>query len=357
MNIIELLTPAYEAAWLPWAVQYFFLIGICATSALMASAAALSPSGSGMARLLPAIVAVLLVSALSAPLSLLADLHQPGRFLNFYLHPQAGSWMAWGAFFIPLYLAGLLLFAWLCLRPEFAAMAQQPGPWAALYRGLAYGGHEQPGAIRAAALATGLGAVLVLLYTGMEVMVVQARNLWHTPVLPLLFAVTALTGGLGMTALFEAAGTHGAAARPILHRWLARSVWASLALSVLWLVSGLSGLSTAAADALAAMRGGFGWWLTGAWWLGSCLLLVWWMRTRPAALVLPGLLALHTAWLVRWIVFIGGQNLPKMGAARPEYFLTLSPDSLLGIFGMAGLCVTLYVVLTGFIRWDERAEV
>lgn len=28
MQIIELLTPAYEAAWLPWAVQYFFLVGV-----------------------------------------------------------------------------------------------------------------------------------------------------------------------------------------------------------------------------------------------------------------------------------------------------------------------------------------
>ena len=28
MDIIELLTPAYEAAWLPWAVQYFFLVGV-----------------------------------------------------------------------------------------------------------------------------------------------------------------------------------------------------------------------------------------------------------------------------------------------------------------------------------------
>ena len=27
MQITELLTPAYEAAWLPWAVQYFFLVG------------------------------------------------------------------------------------------------------------------------------------------------------------------------------------------------------------------------------------------------------------------------------------------------------------------------------------------
>ena len=49
-----------------------------------------------------------------------------------------------------------------------------------------------------------LGALLVLLYTGMEVMVVQARPLWNTSLLPLIFAVTAMTGGIGMTALFEA---------------------------------------------------------------------------------------------------------------------------------------------------------
>ena len=36
MQIIELLTPAYEAAWLPWAVQYFFLVGIATGAALLA---------------------------------------------------------------------------------------------------------------------------------------------------------------------------------------------------------------------------------------------------------------------------------------------------------------------------------
>ena len=45
MNIIELLTPAYEAAWLPWAVQYFFLIGIATTAALLAAWLACAPAG------------------------------------------------------------------------------------------------------------------------------------------------------------------------------------------------------------------------------------------------------------------------------------------------------------------------
>ena len=54
MQIIELLTPAYESAWLPWAVQYFFLVGICTGAALTAALCAFGPAGSARARLLPA---------------------------------------------------------------------------------------------------------------------------------------------------------------------------------------------------------------------------------------------------------------------------------------------------------------
>ncbi|WP_445623219.1 hypothetical protein [Lactiplantibacillus plantarum] len=75
MQITELLTPVYDAAWLPWAVQYFFLIGIAATAALTAAGAAFGEAGSPARRLLPAAVTVLLVCAIAAPVSLLADLH------------------------------------------------------------------------------------------------------------------------------------------------------------------------------------------------------------------------------------------------------------------------------------------
>ena len=63
MHIIELLTPAYEAAWLPWAVQYFFLVGICTGAALTAAACAFGRVGSAGARLLPAAVVVLAAQA------------------------------------------------------------------------------------------------------------------------------------------------------------------------------------------------------------------------------------------------------------------------------------------------------
>ena len=119
MDIIELLTPAYEAAWLPWAVQYFLLIGIAATAALLAAWLAFGNAGSDRARLLPAVVTVLVVTAIAAPVSLLADLHQPGRFWHFYAHPTPWSWMSLGAFLLPVFVVLSLAFAglWWLRKP------------------------------------------------------------------------------------------------------------------------------------------------------------------------------------------------------------------------------------------------
>jgi tetrathionate reductase subunit C len=351
---VEVLGFAREPGWLPWAVTYFFLIGI-STSAFFLSLPGLAwrhPDWRSVSR---RALLVALVCGVAGPVALLADLHQPGRFLNFYLHPNLGSWMAWGAFFIPLYLSGLFLYAWLCLRPQLAKVGQSGDKFAGLYRMLALGGHDNPGAIKAAALLGGIGAALILLYTGMEVMVVQARPMWHSPMLPLLFLVTALSGGLGMTALFEALSGHKTAA-PLLNRWLVRSQWATLLLLLVWLLAGVSGLSGSAAEALAAMQGEFSWWVTGAWLIGSTVLTLWFATARPHTLVLPALFALQGTWTVRWVVLMVSQSLPKMGATTHNYFLTLTPDGLLGIVGMVGLCLTLYIVLTSLIPWDDLAQ-
>lgn len=354
-STVEILGFAREAAWLPWAVQYFFLIGI-STAAFFLSLPGFALRRASWAGASRQALLVALVCGLTAPVALLSDLHQPGRFLNFYLHPNPRSWMAWGSFFIPLYLAGLLLYAWLCLRPRLAALAQSATcpRLAALYRALAYGGHDNRSAVKLAALVTALGAVLILLYTGMEVMVVQARPLWNTPLLPLLFVVTAFGGALGMSALF-AAVTRQRGVAPLLNGGIAATQWLLLALLAAWFVSGLTGLSAPAAEVLAAVRGSRGWALTLAWLVGSTVLTLWIARRRPQSLVLVALLALHGAWAVRWIVLMGGQAIPKMGALFGTYSLTLTPDGLLGIVGSAGLALAIYIVLTSFIPWDEPA--
>ena len=94
MQIIELLTPHYEAAWLPWAVQYFFLVGVATGAAILAALCAWGKDGGTLQRLLPAAVLTLAVSAIGAPVSLLADLHQPARFWHFYAHFTPWSWMS-----------------------------------------------------------------------------------------------------------------------------------------------------------------------------------------------------------------------------------------------------------------------
>jgi tetrathionate reductase subunit C len=355
-TIVEVLGFAREPAWLPWAVQYFFLIGI-STAGFVLSLPGLVWRRHAWRRVSRRALLVALICGLAAPVALLADLHQPGRFLNFYLQPNFGSWMAWGSFFIPLYLFGLLLYAWLCLRPLFGHLvndAETHGLPARFYHAMAYGGYDNRGAILGAATLAALGALLVLLYTGMEVMVVHARPLWNSVVVPLLFAASAFSGALGLIALFEVfAGKATSALR--LNLWLARSQWTVLALLAAWVVLAVSTMG-AEAEALASMGGGLGWPLTLLWLAGISGLGLVLSHMRRHALLLPALLALLTAWTVRWVVFIGGQGLPKMGTTFREYFVSTAPDGVVGVIGTAGLCLTLYILLTSFIPWDDPTE-
>lgn len=324
---VEVLGFARGPGWLPWAVQYFFLIGI-STMAFFLSLPGLLWQRAGWAGLSRRALLAALVCGLAAPVALLADLHQPGRFLNFYLHTNFGSWMGWGSYFIPLYVGGLLAYAWSVLRGQRAGL-------------------------KPAALAAGAGAVLVLVYTGMETMVVAARPLWHSFLIPLLFAVTALAGALAMTALFEAlAGRRDAA--PIINGGQRLSQWALLLIVAAWLALAVAGPAPYA-EALATIRGG--WTAAWAWLILSAALTLW--LARGSALLLPAVLALQLAWLARWLVFMGGQSVPKLGATHTPQMaqmLTLTPDSLLGIVGTAGLCLFIYIVLTSLVCWDDPVQ-
>jgi tetrathionate reductase subunit C len=321
---VEVFGFAREPGWLPWAVQYFFLIGISAL-AFFLTLPGLLWRRAGWESLSRRALLVALVCGLAAPLALLADLHQPGRFLNFYLHTNFGSWMGWGSYFIPLYVVGLLAYAWSVLRANRAG-------------------------IGIAALVAGLGAVLVLVYSGMETMIVAARPLWHSFLIPAFFVVSALAGALGMTGLFEAiAGRTDSA--PLLRRWLRFSQWGLLLLLAVWLLLAASGVG-GHREALATIHGG--WVSAWVWFVASIALTLW--LARGSSQLLPALFALHGAWLARWLVFMGGQGVPKLGSTYTAQTLSFTPDSLLGIVGTAGLCLVIYIVLTSLVRWDDAAH-
>lgn len=335
--ITEILYVSRDVAWLPWAVQYFFLVG------LSVCLFALSLPGLALDRAAwdkPSRLALLgaLTCGITAPVALLADLHQPGRFLNFYLHPQAGSWMSWGAFFIPLYLGGLFLYAYAALRPALR--------W--------FGGEPRPAMLRAGAALAVLGGALVMLYTGAEVMVIRARPLWHTPLLPLQFLITALVGALGLLlVLNRTVGDRDMQVEARLNRLMVWSLAAVLAVGGLWLSAGLSGLFPDHARALAEVSGSAAWRLTALWASASALVpLVLAVKWPAGSGWATGLIALHSAWMFRWTVFIGGQEVPKTGAGFYHYSLPLGPEGLTGIVGTAGLWLFVLLALTALVSWS-----
>lgn len=326
MQIIELLTPHYEAAWLPWAVQYFFLAGVATGAALLAALCAWGPAGGLLRRLLPVAVLTLAVSVIAAPVSLLADLHQPARFWHFYAHFTPWSWMSVGALLLPVFVTlGVAFIAswWL----------------------------GRVGWMRAIAPLLVLSALSITAYTGAEVMVVRARPLWNTLWLPVNLALTGWLATVGVMFVIE--------------RFLPRSLRPDaaalqllramgLGLAVALLLATLSwftlGLIVRAPSLMAAARlwSEFPVWRLGmvASAIGGVAVLAALLRGRhrldaPGYTLVLGLGLAASAWAFRWALFMGVQGVPKFGAGLYLYHMPLGGDGLLGMLGVAGLCVAL----------------
>lgn len=350
-EITELLYVSREPAWAPWAVQYFFLIGLSFGSFLLT----LPGIAFGRATWWPLGRAALLgalVCGIVAPVALISDLNQPGRFLNFYLHPATSSWMAWGAFFIPAYVGALAVYALVALGPDFAEAAASGGPLAPVRRFLA--GPARPRLLLALGLVTLVCAFTVALYTGVEVMVVRARPLWNTALLPWQFAATALAGSLGLAMLLArfALGA-GAAIDGLANRLLAVSLAAVVLIGAAWFALAFFAPNGSEGRALAQVSGSMAWRTSAIWLAAACVvpLVIALLRPHGSGLV-TGLLALNGAWLFRWTIFVGGQEMPKTGAGLHAHPLALGPEGLLGIVGTAGLWLAVAVALTILVPWS-----
>ena len=70
---------------------------------MLAAWGAWAPAQHPAAKALPLAVVLLAVTAISAPVALLADLHQPARFWHFYAHFTPWSWMSLGALLLPVF--------------------------------------------------------------------------------------------------------------------------------------------------------------------------------------------------------------------------------------------------------------
>ncbi len=323
LTIAEVLSQPQAVSWLPWAVQYFFFIGIAACAALLACVWRWR-GGDNAAHLERMALFIGLTCAITAPLALTADLHQTARFWHFYAYPTPWSWMPWGALFLPLFT--LLIGLWF-LAIEFTRLT---GRRVALLRGIAP--------------ACALVAIGLLLYTGREVSVVRARPIWFSYAFPIVMFLSALQALLALLLL-------AMRERPGLQAPLARGMLLTLLLlggAILLWVSGDT-LSGAAArhwlqTQAMARQYAAGW--IALW--GLALACAAWAAYRRlprsgAPLLVAG--ALGLSWLMRWTLLIEVQTIPKYNASYSPYSLPLGTDGLLAIVGTFGLWLALMIMV------------
>jgi tetrathionate reductase subunit C len=350
MTIHELLAPDQPITWLPWAVQYFFLIGL-AYGALWLGAFDLWRKAQDPR--LQTLAAVLMVAAgLVAPIALTADLHQPARAWHFYAQTRFTSIMWYGAYLLPLFSLLSMLLGWLLLRPALARRGEEHDRVAALARLLCLGSWSGDAWLRPLAVVAALSGLSIALYTGLETMAVQARPLWHTPWLPWLLALSALLAAQSALLLLNRllAGWQQHTEAGLLRQ--IRPTLALLALSLLgWALSG----GASAAEASALYRLDPSWRLAAHWLLLTLgllgLLLLAGARLSPRLQTWGlGLLALHLVWGLRWLVLIQGQLVPKYGAGVYLYDIAWGPAGVLGILGTFGLLLALLVALSELVR-------
>ena len=170
----------------PWGheiVIYFFIIGAAAMTFVYAAAPAVFGNlfGGAAQSMLPfqrvGLIASLVLLLICGPL-LIVDLGQPGRFLYPILHFHWTSPLSWGSLFLPLFGLCIVLFFYGSLKGDNKLM-------------------------RVTGIFGSLLALSMPLYTGLDLMVNQTRELWSNATIPLLFVILSISSGTAVTAVIQ----------------------------------------------------------------------------------------------------------------------------------------------------------
>ena len=320
--IEEVLAHPQDVSWLPWAVQYFFFIGIAACAALFACV--LHWRKQEMPELENLTLLIALTCAITAPLALTADLHQTARVWHFYAWPTPWSWMPWGALFLPLFTGFLGLWFLAQHVKRLTLKSYSVTKWLAI--------------------GSALSAIGLLVYTGREVSVVQARPVWFSYAFPVAMFLSALQTFLAL--LIAATKSEGTLTRKL--AWGQTVTLMVLALvMVIWVSDNtLSGSAIRQWLNVAPLArhyaiGGVTLWLVS---LVLCGLVL----RNPLSLPLRILLAFSAmalCWLMRWTLLIQVQTVPKFNALFNPYTLPGGTDGWLAIVGTFGLWIALIIIV------------
>lgn len=352
--IRELLTLPQEIAWLPWAVQYFFFIGIAASASLIAVILRWWKHGElkGLELL---VVGFGITAGIVGPIALLADLHQPGRFFNFYTQMAPWSWMWIGAIFVPLFVVFIIVQFLLLLRENTTKAGTYK--W---FRALHWGDLNPSVWLEWTSVGLLVTAFMILLYTGKEVNVLKSQPIWFTAWLPWALFFTA----------FQAVPMCVKAWNSLSSRWSRRQDDTAI-LSRFQLV-GLIGVAVtligwAMSDTPAGVafrdlpNKGSVWWTIGLslfiyWFVLMIYTLVNFNMRRINCRWIDLLLALGSlslAWTIRWAILMQSQTLPKYNVVINPYHLDWGFSGFLGILATFGLWLTLVIVVWSLLqdRW------
>lgn len=331
-------------AWLPWSVQYFFFIGIAAIALLVAVGYRWFLLSSDPDRKLKmdvemAAVSVAFVGGIVGPLSLMSELHQPGRFLNFYLHFASSSWMAIGSLIIPV-ISGIVVVYFLLLLRSKTKKEDLPK----LIKGLHWGNFNADVLLKPVRIAALLVGVAIFIYTGNEVYTVEARTMWHTWAFPVLMFLTALVGIFPFLQLMLFRETDRLYRMATLQLV---SIGLLLVTTIFWLVSG----SDSAQSLLKLMQHDDKWIFLN---VGLGLLFVATTafafvhinrRLSFKAIMAQAITSLTLMWFIRWVWLMEVQLLPKFNSTLNAYDIPLGHFGIFSILTSLGVFIILTVLV------------
>lgn len=331
-------------AWLPWSVQYFFFIGLAAIALIVAVGykwflSKSDPERDAKMDVEMAAVSVAFVGGIVGPLSLMSELHQPGRFLNFYLHFTPSSWMAIGSLIIPV-ISGIVVFYFLLLLRSKTQKEDLPK----LIKGLHWGNFKTEPFLKPIRILALLTGIAVFIYTGNEVYTVRARIMWHTIAFPIIMFLTALVGIFPFLQLMLYRETNKLSRLATMQ---VISVSLLLVTTIVWLLSG-----TASAHQLLVLMQ-----RSDRWIVLNVILGVLFMATTAFAFVHinrrfniqsiigQALVSLTLMWFIRWVWLMEVQLLPKFNSTLNAYDIPLGHYGVFSILTSIGVFIILTLLV------------
>lgn len=205
MSTVHFFNTPHEIYWGLLIALYFYYTGMSAGSFILTSLGTVF--GIEKYKKVSKVGVIMAIVLLGfAPLHLLFDLAQPGRFMNLFLHVNPTSAMSWGVYLLILYPVDLLIYAWFMFRQDMVKGLSKGGFKASFYNLVLFGKKDMTqGALendkKKQKIFGTLGVPLALLvhgYTGFILGNVQARAIWHTPLMPIIFLMSAMVSGTGL---------------------------------------------------------------------------------------------------------------------------------------------------------------